>query len=430
VDDAGNGGNLSVTTDRAELLDGGQLSSTTTGTGNAGSVTLTARQVRIAGVQPGSDGSPPFASGVFAQTRRGGFGAGDAGIVRVTGFERLEVDDRGRISVTSVEDGVAGDIQISGGGVVEISDGAELSATVSNTRAAEFPDEDLTADIRIEDVDALNLSNARITAETTGSGEGGDIVIRARRSVILVDGATITARSLAPSGGEAGTLDIDAGDRFVAIRESLLETRAADASGGQIAIQARELVYFSDSRVDTFVQQGGGDGGDFGIPVLPGADPADAVPPEFVVLNRSRIVASAQDGDGGNIEIAATDGFFPSDRLVFDEDLALARDSVLDATSDTGFPGEIEIVSPAADLVGQVTPLPVNYFDASEMMTTACEARRARTGSFVVQARAAVEAPPDAPLSAPFAADSEAGGGREDSSTGRCPTMQEEIPRW
>jgi hypothetical protein len=46
--------------------------------------------------------------------------------------------------------------------------------------------------------------------------------------------------------------------------------------------------------------------------------------------------------------------------------------------------------------VSQVTPLPTDYLDATRLLTTPCEARRARRGSLTVQSRAALELPPDA----------------------------------
>jgi len=72
---------------------------------------------------------------------------------------------------------------------------------------------------------------------------------------------------------------------------------------------------------------------------------------------------------------------------------------VIDATSERGVSGEVEITSPDQALAGQITPLPSNFLDASKLMTTPCDARRARTGSFVVQTREAALPPPDAPLS-------------------------------
>jgi hypothetical protein len=314
---SGPGGDLGLTTGRLELSDGGQLSATTTGSGDAGDVRVTADRVLVTGVQPGAGGENP--SGIFAKSAGGGAGAGDAGSIFVTAAREVVVADGARISVSSIEDGNAGDIQV------------------------------------------------------------------------------------------------DAGRRFAAVRDGRLETSSLSASGGRITLRASEWIYLSDSRIETNVLQGGDDGGDVAVP-LPPVDLAGDVSgrPKFVVLNRSEIVASAQDGNAGNIGIGTSRAFFPSDELVFAEELASPGDSVLDATSETGLAGEVRVVSPSAEFAGQIVPLPVRYFDASQLLRTPCEARRARTGSLVVETRGAAPEP-DGPLA-------RAAGG-DAVPDARCPTM-------
>jgi hypothetical protein len=312
------GGNLEVTTGLLELSDGGQLSATTTGSGDAADVIVSADRVIVRGVQPGAGGENP--SGIFAKSAGGGAGAGDAGSIFVTAAREVLVADGARISVSSIEDGNAGDIQI------------------------------------------------------------------------------------------------DAGRRFAAVRDGRLETSSLAASGGRITLSASEWIYLADSRIETNVLQGGDDGGDVALPLPPVELAGASGLPKFVVLNRSEIVASAQDGNAGNIGIGTLRAFFPSDELVFAEELASAGDSVLDATSQTGLAGEVRVVSPSSEFAGQIVPLPVRYFDASQLLRTPCEARRARTGSLVVETRGAAEAPAEGPLA-------QAAGPGAAADGGRCPTM-------
>ena len=263
-------------------------------------------------------------------------------------------------------------------------------------------------------VGSLLVSGGTISTQTADDGQGGDIDIFATHEVRLQDRARVTAES--SGSADAGSIAIDAGKQFIAVRnsplpgEAVVSTKADNASGGTIQIRATKLIYLSDSRIETEVAVGGGDGGDFGTPVLPpqpGAPPSSVPPAELVVLNRSRIVASAVDQAGGNILVDGT--FLPSDVLQFDESQAALQDSVLDATSETGTPGTVVVTSPSSELAGQLVPLPSNYLDASKLLLTPCAARRARTGSFTVELQA-VEPPPDAP----FAAASAAGGATGD----------------
>ena len=383
---AGDAGNLEVMADRIELVDGGVLSALTTASGDAGDVQLTAREILISGV----------GTGIFAKNE-GGPAAGDAGSVRIEAADSLRVENGSEISVTSLEFGVAGNVRITGGANVVLADGARISASLDgDIRDPVVPDEDLTADVQIEDVASLTLSDATITTATAGNGQGGDILVRTSGPIVLERGSRLTARSLSTQtdAGNAGRIDLDAGTQVAVLEGSRIETSTVGAaSGGAIRLAAGELVYLSDAVLST----------DVNPPEIGVGDPVDGgdvviQQPGFAVLNRSSIVARARgSADAGNILIDATDGFFPSAPLLDSIDPPVAGASVLDATAGpAGIPGTIVITSPSADLVSQVTPLPTDYLDATALLTTPCEARRARRGSLTVQTRATFDPPPDA----------------------------------
>ena len=108
------------------------------------------------------------------------------------------------------------------------------------------------------------------------------------------------------------------------------------------------------------------------------------IDPEFVILQRSEIVAQAFAGPGGNIQITAG--------------ALLSSDSLIDASSELGIDGEVEIDSPNPELTGKLATLPQDFLDASRLLADVCAARTARLGSFVVRQRGA-RPPPDADLS-------------------------------
>jgi large exoprotein involved in heme utilization and adhesion len=179
-------------------------------------------------------------------------------------------------------------------------------------------------------------------------------------------------------------------DSFEA-RQSAITTTALDAGGGRISIQGADIVNLLYSQVETTVQGARAlpddDAGDIDIP-LRGDEIDGLVPvaPRFVVINGSRIIANANANDAGNITIAG-------------EDVLISSDSVIEATSQRGVSGEIQITSPDASIVTQVTPLPVNFTDPSDRLLPPCVARTERTGSFVVENREAIPPSPDSPLS-------------------------------
>jgi filamentous hemagglutinin family protein len=417
----GAGGDLEIHTDTLLLENGGVVSASTLGDGDAGALSVFARQVTVTGTLGNNpDGANP--SGLFSQTTFGDLGSGDGGDLTLDVSESLEVSHGARVSVAAPRGGgLPGDITIRNAERVTLTDGGAISArVVGDTRPSAGPED--AADIVLENIGRLEMSGSTISAETTGTGLGGRIEVQARESVELRSGSLVTARSSFPSLSNAGTISIDGG-RSLLVVKSAIETRADVASGGRVRLQASEIVYLSDSIVDTLVQEGNeagldepGNGGDFNLPVpedpapplllaaaAPLVTPGD--PPGFVVLNRSGIIATAIDGNGGNITIAAQN-FLASD------------ESVIDASSETGLPGEVEIKAPDAELAGQITPLPTSFFDASKLMRTPCAARTARAGSFVVQTRAAIPPPPDGPLSPAIALDAAEA---DAPGTGNCP---------
>jgi filamentous hemagglutinin family protein len=371
---AGNGGELTIAARIVQVEDGGEVSARTLADGDAGRLVVTgADKVSVRG-------GP---RGVATLSSRGAQGAGgdlviDAGIV--------ELSSGGLVSASTVGSGDAGDISVTAD-TLSIS-GAPSGLFSQTTFAA--TDSGAAGDIEVAVARSLDLRDGgRISVDSSGGGAAGDVVVRGGPGATLaLVGANISARSR--RSAEAGNVTITTGGDFVAGGGSVVETQAEDnASGGRVAIAADGIVYLSDARIETRVDSGGGggalgNGGDVGIPPLPGAG-STPVLPTFAVLNRSSIVATAIDGNGGNIRVAA-------------RDLLASQGAVIDATSERGVAGEVEFTSPDATLAGQITPLPSNYIDASKLMTTACDARRERAGSFVVQTRDAAEPLPDAPL--------------------------------
>ena len=443
----GNGGDLVIRTGFLELLDGGQVTASTSTVGAAGNVFITADDVVISGADPASHNeSGIFArsnSGIFegTETATGGdieitaetlrladdalisvstasradagtidlqiadtlvveggasitaiaeeFGAGrtgsidihdarsilvagevstrafdqQAGSIEIRATESLVVDG-GLITSESIS-GQGGDVSLSGGALVMVSNAGEISARLTGVSGSG------SGIIRIDGTDAVELtSGAALTAETAG-GTGGSIEITANDSVKLSD-ASVTAKSTGT--GNAGDITIVAGGIFESAN-STLTTSAENAAGGEIRIAANNLVYLLDSSFETDVLGGVGGGGN----VL--------IDPVFTVLNRSQITARAVEGNGGNITIN-TDFYFES------------GGSGLDASSDFGNDGEILTTVPDTDLSGTLAALPGSFLDASALLARGCAAQTARAGSFVVESTGAIEPPPDAILRA------------------------------
>jgi hypothetical protein len=149
----------------------------------------------------------------------------------------------------------------------------------------------------------------------------------------------------------------------VELDNASINTSAANADGGNIKVTANDLVYLKNSEITAAVGGGEGDGGNV------------TIDPEFVVLSSSRILASAIGGDGGNITIV-TDHFIAS------------PDSVLDASSELGIAGTINILSPDEEISTGLVDLPTTYLDASGLLKERCSTRhQGATSSFIVAGR-------------------------------------------
>ncbi|MCH7644483.1 MAG: hypothetical protein IH974_06560 [Myxococcales bacterium] len=352
-----NGGNIVVDVDRLELVNGGFLTVSTSGPGDAGAIDVRAGIVEIRGEDPMNNNSGVFAQS-NAQLETGGGGGG----ITINTDGDLTVSDHGVISVSTSGGGDAGLIDLIVGGTLLLSGPGGNRGNVEASHRA-----------------------------TDAAGSPGDIQIAAALAVRLLDGATITTESLGPA--DAGNITIDAGRRFEAIG-SKVTTAANEASGGQVSITASELVYLLDSEVstDVAVAGAGGGGGDVMI-----GDP-ETVVPEFVVLNEGRISASARDGAGGRIDIE-TGTFFASAPFAINPGSPPDSGSFLDATSDIPeLTGTVNVEPPETELVTELASLPAAFLDASALLGSACETRTSRAGSFQVQRYAADLAPPDAAL--------------------------------
>jgi hypothetical protein len=200
----------------------------------------------------------------------------------------------------------------------------------------------------------ISGAGSTISTSTFGDGDGGDIAIIAGNIVTMEGGARISADSGGTLGGQelsgiglAGNISIDAGNALE-MTDSSISTRAVTSDGGNITIQAEEMVYLENSEITTSVESGVGGGGNIDID------------PDFVILNQSNILANAYGGPGGNITIIA-DNFIAT------------PDSVVDASSELGIDGTVNISSPDENVIEDLTVLPKSYMDVSSLISGRCD---------------------------------------------------------
>ena len=341
----GHSGTIEVRVGRLALTGGGRITSSTSGFGRGGELTVVATEkIDIAGVgflgEEGLSGSNlPGMSGLFSST----LGQGDAGRLFVSA-PWLTMDN-GTLSTRALPNsrGHGGSLEVRVGHLT-LTGGAQISSSTSGFgRGGELT---VVATDTITIIGQSFSGASELSSETQGQGPGGDLQVAAPH-IQLRGGGIISARST--SSGEAGTVRIQAGETFHSQRGTVA-TEAAQAGGGRIELSAGRLVQLQDSEITTSVRGGGGDAGNLTL---------DA---PFVIADGSAIVANAFGGRGGNILINA--GVFLADPA-----------SLVSASSALGLQGTVNIQAPVTSLSGTLAPLPQAFVNVTALLPARCAAR-------------------------------------------------------
>jgi filamentous hemagglutinin family protein len=329
----GNGGNITIDSGSFSLRDRAQFAALTLGRGNAGNVTVRAKDsvslanarifstVEAGGVGKGGNidinaATLSLIDGAQLQTLTRGAsatqpaGRGDAGNVnvKVTGAVDITGEKNGSRSgigslVETGTEGNGGNITIESGSF-SLQDLAQLSASTSGQGNA--------GNVTVSALDAISLADAKIfsTVSAGGVGKGGNININAA-TLSLIDGAQLAtgtreASATQPAGrGDAGNVNVKvtgavniAGEKngFVSGIASLVQTGTV-GNGGNITIDSGSFLLRDGAELiaSTFGQ---GNAGNVTVSAL------DAVS----LAGNANILSTVEAGGvgkGGNIDINA-----------------------------------------------------------------------------------------------------------------------------
>ena len=261
---SGSAGKITIDTKNLIVGDGGQITSSTSGSGNAGIVDVTAENIRL------NFGGPFGPSGIFTDAN---FATGNGGTIAVK-TDNLLIEEGASIASRTFSDGNAGDIDITAKDVQLVG-----------TAFGEFPS---------------TLS----TNSFSPNGNGGNIKVKTD-SLKLVDGAQI--QSTIFNSGNAGELDIEAkqidilGTSPVGVLSGIFTNirYGASGNGGLVNIKTEGLVLVDGGQISTGAL-GSGDGGTLEVKA------------ENVIVsgtsgnNPSGLFSSADFGKGGDLIIETT----------------------------------------------------------------------------------------------------------------------------
>lgn len=409
---SGAGGNIRIDISALEIFGLGGIAATTVGNADAGDITISADRIDIDGGAAGN--------GISAVS----FGAGSAGNISLD-VERFVMDNEGLVRADTFGDGDAGSLVLTGKNLTLLGNsGFRVSADVgtdSNCLVCQAQGGNIQInvdDVRLDaksfittgtegggsagtiDISGLSLDlrdQSIIEASTFAVGAGGSIKLGVNE-LTVADGSRITAQT--SGAGAGGSLDIDAqtirldngtisgessglgdGGPVVINANSLnlrgggaIRTDAAQSQGGDIELVVADELSLDNGLVEASAGADG-NGGDVSIDTGIG------------VLRRSRILAQAVNGNGGQIDIAITG----SEQL-----FVVDSESLISADSDAGTAGLVTISSPDTDIDAAIAPQDARLVPAPELTADVCSPATVESlSSFVLQDQGGIAPAPD-----------------------------------
>ncbi|MGK7899468.1 MAG: filamentous hemagglutinin N-terminal domain-containing protein [Xenococcus sp. (in: cyanobacteria)] len=379
---------VTITTGSLTLTNGGLVSASTGGQGDAGSVEISASDtITIDGEQSG--GIP---SGATSQVASGA--EGDAGGVTIaTGS--LTLTNGGLVDASTFGQGDAGSVEITASDTITF-DGEDSDGFASGANSSVNPDALGNAGGITITTGYLTLTNGgRVIASTVGQGNAGDVTVHARESITITGVAErfrsgIYADALA-SNGNGGNINVFT-DKLTINDGGTIEASNFDSFGifapgtgepGNINIQANSLSLSNQARIDAATQSQTGDNANITLQLtedlilrnnslisaraLEEANGGNLnIGADFIVAfpnQDSDIIANASQGKGGNITIDALSLFGIEERPLN----PLTND--IDVSSEFGLQGEISVNTLELDPTSGLINLPEAVADAAEQIS-------------------------------------------------------------
>ena len=319
----GNGGNVSMTTGRLIVENGGAIDVGTESSGDAGSLSIVATEsVEILG----NDG---VASRLIAQVSQDETGTGgnidiQTGQLTVTGGSQISaatfgLGEGGSLRVVATEG-----ITLTGSLSSEFDSGPQF---LSNNTGTEFP--------------------SGLFASSPGQGNANALSIQTGE-LIVQDGAQVSVSSL--DQGAAGNLSIVAD--LIRLEQGTLSAETVAGNQGNIILSVPEIQLRQDSRITTNARRTA-TGGNINIDTE-----------TLAALENSDITANAEDSFGGRVTISA-EGIFGTEFRN-----SPTGESDITASSQLGpqFSGTVEIFTPEVDPEAGLIELQTNLVDVTQLL--------------------------------------------------------------
>ncbi|MEH2363532.1 beta strand repeat-containing protein, partial [Nostoc sp.] len=260
----GNGGNIFIDSGDFSLRDGAQLEASTSGQGNAGNVTV------------GAKNAVDLANGdILSTVEAGGVGKGgnidiNAATLSLTDGAQLETITRGASDTQRAGRGNAGNVNVKVTGAVDIA--GEKNGFPSGIHSlVETGTVGNGGNIFIDSGDFSLRDGAQLEASTSGQGNAGNVNVKVTGAVDIAgekNGFLSGIYSLVDTGtvGNGGNIFIDSGDFSLQDGAELDTSTFGQGNAGNVTVSAKNAVDLANGNIFSTVEAGGvGKGGNIDI---------------------------------------------------------------------------------------------------------------------------------------------------------------------
>jgi filamentous hemagglutinin family protein len=441
----GKGGDVRLTTNNLVLTNGGQIQALTRGVGDAGNVAITAQDITLDGADSSGEYSSAISTGIEPT------GVGKGGTLSIV-THTLSLTNGAQLVAATLGEGDAGDVEIRAVESMYLSGAAAVTGFPTGVFTLSDSAQGKAGNISIN-TKLLHLSEgANLNALTTGSNDGGDIVLSVG-SLILDQGGQLLTTTL--TDGRAGKILVDADRVSISGRDPTFPDRAAlsltvalltnpnsglyvrslgSGIAGDIEVNARSFAL--DQQGQLIAESASGDGGNINLVLqdllllrrgslistsagtsFAGGDGGNiSIAAPSVVsapLENSDITANAFAGSGGNVDITAQSIFWlvprsraelerllgTTDPLALNPGLLATNDVTAISQTNATLSGSVIFNSPEVDSSQGLPELPEDLVDASELVSQGlCQIAEDRS-EFVMTGRGGLPDSPDEVLS-------------------------------
>ncbi|HEY9852564.1 MAG TPA: filamentous hemagglutinin N-terminal domain-containing protein [Leptolyngbyaceae cyanobacterium] len=419
----GEGGSLTLETERLTMTGYSTISAGTTGDGNAGNILVRANVVELSGDSrieassflleevPGlMEEVPRIGNGGTIRIETGRlqlnddssiaaftYSSASGGSITVDASKSVQLSGNTRLTTSALAAGDARDLTVKTGELI-VRDGAGISASTSGTGNAGnltiIADLVELAGIRVREDGEVFPS--RLNALSEGDGAAGSLRINTGR-LIVRDGAGVSASNTGL--GKAGNLNVTA-DSIVLDNNGKLDATTAAGNQGNINIDSQSLILRRGSQINTNATDTA-TGGNININTN-----------TLAALDNSDISANSVNAQGGTV-IINSQAIFGAQVRTRDELIRLLETDVpallapsrlpssdITATGkDASLSGTVAVNTPDINPGAGLVELSENLVDATALVTSSCRARGNEQSRFTVTGRGGLPPTPDETIS-------------------------------